>query len=88
MNLYLLMQTKNNGYDTYDSCIVVATDEESAKKIHPSEHHGSGEWWLNTETFGPIGCWAPIDEVEATLIGTASPECKPGTVLCASFNAG
>ena len=35
MKLWLLEQTKNNDYDTYDSCVVVAEKEGDAKSIHP-----------------------------------------------------
>ena len=28
----------NNGYDTYDEAIVVAENEEQAKRIHPNGH--------------------------------------------------
>ena len=35
MKLWLLSQDKNNDYDTYDSCVVVAENEEDAKKFAP-----------------------------------------------------
>lgn len=43
MNIYLLSQTENNGYDTYDSCVVIAETEKEAKLIHPanSSHHNN-----------------------------------------------
>ncbi len=37
MKIYKLWQDVNNGYDTYDSIIVCAENEEEAKRIHPSE---------------------------------------------------
>ena len=36
MKLWLLEQTKNNDYDTYDSCVVVAETEGDAKSVHPN----------------------------------------------------
>lgn len=33
MNLYLLKQEINTGYDTYDSCVVAAESEEDARVI-------------------------------------------------------
>ena len=33
MNLYLLTQNENNGYDTYDSMVVSAENEEDAKYL-------------------------------------------------------
>lgn len=37
MNLYLLEQEENCGYDTYDSCVVASPNEATAKTIHPSD---------------------------------------------------
>jgi len=39
MKLYLLSQNDNNGYDTYDSCIVCAENEQDAITISPDEFH-------------------------------------------------
>jgi hypothetical protein len=36
MNLYLVSQDINTGYDTYDSMIVSAESEIDARNIHPS----------------------------------------------------
>ena len=36
MNIYLISQKENNDYDTYDSAVVVAPNEEVARRIHPS----------------------------------------------------
>ena len=44
MKLWLLEQTDNNDYDTYDSCVVVAETEEEAKMIHPREKVVWGEF--------------------------------------------
>lgn len=35
MNIYLISQTENDGYDTYDSCVVVAENEDMARRITP-----------------------------------------------------
>jgi len=35
MNLYLLTQTVNNNYDTFDSAVVAAETEKEALRIHP-----------------------------------------------------
>jgi len=82
MNLYMLSQSDNTWYDTYDSCIVAAETEDAARMIHP----GSG--------FGPHGhgyvdkSWANSPEsVSVSLIGQAKEGMEAGIVL-ASFNAG
>lgn len=82
LNLYLLEQSINDNYDTYDSCIVAAEGEEEAKLIHPSQYPPKG-WPLTDERSD----WALPEHVSVTLIGTAAPGIKPGVVL-ASFNAG
>jgi hypothetical protein len=80
LKLYLLTQTDNNGYDTYDSCVVCAGDARDAIMIHPNEEFG----W--NEHFGPS--WANSSEtVKCEHIGVAAEGVKEG-VVCSSFNAG
>lgn len=78
MNLYLLTQNKIKSYDTYDSCIVIAENEEDAKTIHP--HFPNPKWDSST------WCKKP-SQVTAEYIGTAKEGSDRGVVL-ASFNAG
>lgn len=79
MNIYLLTQTQRRGYDTYDSCVVIAADVEAAKSIHP-RGLGPADWqdqytWADTPK-----------EVTAEHIGvTLSAQAR---VVCSSFNAG
>jgi hypothetical protein len=61
-------------YDTYDSCVVVAKDVNSALLVKPDSYCQS---WIDYS----------VDPI-CTLIGEASPGLKEGTVICASFNAG
>ncbi len=79
MNLYLLYQNEVSGYDTHDSCVVVAEDEDSARLITPCglpfNDSDYGDWART-----PVG-------VNVKLIGTAVEGMEPGVVL-ASFNAG
>lgn len=79
--LYLLEQSVNNDYDTYDSCIVAAETEEEARHIRP---YLSGDW--NDDY--PFTSWVkdPKD-VTVKYIGKASKDIKKGVIL-ASFNAG
>lgn len=35
MNIYLISQDHVNGYDTFDSAVVIAASEEDARRIHP-----------------------------------------------------
>lgn len=79
MNLYLLTQTENDDYDTYDSCIVAADSEDKARLITPASY-GNG---------GFDGCmWASSTElVTVELIGKAIKGTVAGVII-GSFNAG
>ena len=81
MNIYLLEQDENWGYDTYSSCVVCAVSEEDAKKIHPD---GLNEFIENNEDKS----WASTkDKIKCTFIGTAAPNVVRG-VVCANFYSG
>lgn len=81
MNLYLLTQDVNMGWDTYDSAIVCAESEEEAVKIHPN-----GEIWGTVYQWDYA--WAENPSlVKCRKIGVADESIEKGVVL-ASFNAG
>ena len=81
MKLWLLSQKDNRGYDTFDSCIVAAENEEEVKKIHPGCLEEYPGWH-------PYKDWANSPEsVQVKLIGEAISEIERGVIL-ASFNAG
>ena len=92
MNLYLISQDINDGYDTYDSAVVCAETESEASLMHPSEcaKLTANEWLIDAGS-GFIwhdDTWAERPEnVKVKLIGTADKSIKKGVVL-ASFNAG
>ena len=50
MNIYLISQTIVEGYDSYDSAVVVAETEDDARSIHPSEFvtHVTDGVWMGT----------------------------------------
>ncbi len=76
MNLYLLTQTDNRGYDTYDGLVVAAEDEQQAKLITPE--------------YGDFGyrAWADSPQsVTVKYLGEAKEDTQQGVIL-ASFNAG
>lgn len=75
--LWLLTQSENLGYDTYDSCVVAADTEEEAKLIMPGEY----------ESFKSRRWARSVDGVHAEKIGVTKSE-RRGKVIIASFNAG
>jgi len=86
MNIYLLTQKISSGWDTYDSAVVIAENEEQAKYIHPSG--ADHEWWVTTDDAINFSLmeWALPQDVKVELRGTITTDEKPG-VVCASFNS-
>ena len=85
LKLFKISQEVNNDWDTYDSAVVVAENEEEAKLIHPD---GFGipivkdtldYDWVNDPA-----------KVTAVFIGILNDNSgyKKGDVVIASFNAG
>ena len=92
LNLYLLTQSENRGYDTYDSCVVAAASPEDAVLIDPrgdvfgSEPNVHFHGWKKG-TARSYDSWASSPAaVKAKLVGVAA-EGVYG-VVCSSFNAG
>ena len=82
MKLWLISQTANDDYDTYDGAVVAAETEDAARHTHPSD----GPGWSGEPGESPTWAYGP-SQVTVTLIGEAVPGTEPG-VICASFNAG
>lgn len=97
MKLFLISQSVNNDYDTYDSAVVCAEDEEAAKRIDPSGYYEideMGDFWFiysngRKENEGPEGPrnWCALKDVDVKYIGEAKEGSESG-VVCNSFNAG
>lgn len=94
MNLYLLEQSVNDYYDTYDSCVVCAKDEESARIISPDKYRKwhDGKFWFQyadgSEREARRGSWCSPSDVKVKLIGVADASIQEGSVVCSSYNAG
>lgn len=93
LKIYLLTQNEVRGWDTYDSCVVIAANEEEAKKIHPGNFK---VWNPNANCFTWPGenerdylvDWPnDLDAITATYLGEAKLGSEPGRV-CSSFKAG
>lgn len=97
MNLYKVEQSDNRDYDTYDSFVCAAENEEQARRMHPNgqvkvvdiDDKGNIRAFYDQERFLEIDTWAMnINSVTVELVGTADPKYKKPTVVLASFNAG
>lgn len=101
MKLWLLEQTINKNWDTFDSAVVVAETEDEARKIHPMNHKDYNNLasivWKNNSWYyiNELGynaywnmCWVDPHEVIVTYIGEASDKFKSGDIVCSSFIAG
>jgi len=84
MNLYLISQDENTGYDTYDSAVVCAPDEETARGMDPQ----TGEPVIFDPDKRMMWDWCSSpDKVKVKLIGLAMWDLPQG-VVCSSYNAG
>lgn len=101
LKLYKLVQDAVTGYDVYDSCIVLAKNEESAKRMCPAECLDFYEWsdeqqsWMFKDYKGGREVhkrddWANnLEDIKVNYLEEACPKLgKKPRVLCASFNAG
>ena len=84
MKIYKISQSINNEYDTYDSAIVYAKNEEEAKSIHPNGNTTPIEYWKNIEVYSWVNL---LEHIEVEYVGEA-PHIKEKGVILASFNAG
>lgn len=80
LNLYRISQDINDGWDTFDSAVVVAESEDAARLIHPS---GQALCYGTTE-YG----WVTPDLVTVEYLGPYMGGHDSGRIVCASFNAG
>jgi len=81
MRLYLISQSTNWGYETFDSAVVAAKSAKIAKHMDPS----TGLPKVFSE---PSDAWCNSpDDVIVKFLGKAVKGTKQG-VICASFNAG
>lgn len=91
MNIYLIYQNKNNQYNTYQSAVVVAANEDEARMIHPDEDVATKDnnWVITDPTFfdDPIRVWCHPSDVQVKLIGHTDLYDKPTVINSDFFNA-
>ena len=93
MNIYLISQTKNKNYDSYDSAVVVAESEYEACIIHPGGKKmrvDSGGYFISTQESDCKFDWVTNpDDVSVELIAeNVVGVHQYVTIICASYNAG
>lgn len=91
MKLWLISQSFNTSYDTYDSAVVAAETEEDAKLIHPEGDFWDGSAWCYLRGSGVKveSChtgWADPHHVKVKYLGETDRDIKG--VILSSFNAG
>jgi hypothetical protein len=102
MKLWLISQSVNRDYDTYDSSVVAAKTEADARETHPADYlkmlwrpNDQGNFgWVHIREDGSkywpssdFSDWAVPANVTAKLIGNAVKGTEAGPI-CSSFNAG
>lgn len=85
MKLYLISRTDDNDWDTYDSAVVAAPDEETARNMNPANGYPM-EWGSRRLRIHNSWCDTP-EMVSVSYLGEAANTLEHG-VVCSSFNAG
>ncbi len=99
MKIFLISQTAKQGYDTYDSAVVVAESAEEAATIYPGwDEDNSYRYYDDDEQFIPFlkdednrlpRDWARDPAlVNVVEIGEAAGGWKKFDIVCASYSAG
>ncbi len=79
MNIYIISQDVNGGYDRYSAAVVVASSEEEARTLHPSGNPDDNS--SNTHN------WAPPANVKVEFLGETELYTVAGVIL-GSYHAG
>lgn len=92
MNIYKIWRENDIGWDTYDSAVVIADNEEYARKIHPNGNatFKFGEWYDNDNYIKSRyeDEWCGLGDVKVELLGVADQTYTEPCVVLSSFNAG
>ena len=84
MKLWLISQTENMDYDTYDSAVVTAETEAIARCMSPAPWDEGKV--MTQEQWEERGWCSSSARVSVKYLGAA--EGLPQSVICASYNAG
>ena len=82
--IFLVSQNQNDGYDTYDSFVIVCNNEDEARNTNPE----GAVWDGKTDVFYfNRSVWVEPSEVNVSLIGMTDLY-NENTIICSSFNSG
>jgi hypothetical protein len=81
VKLFLIEQSENSDYETYDAAVVIAENEEEARNMNPA----TGEKMTKQEWADSFWCFSS-QNVRVTYLGE-SVDNKKGLV-CTSFSTG
>lgn len=91
MNIYLVSQNDNNGWDTFDSFVCYASNEEEARRMLPDTGVllKPNEYWdKDGKHDNKYSTWAlNLNSVNVKLLGS-NVDITESKVILASFNAG
>jgi len=96
LKVYLISQTVNHDYDSYSDAVVIAENEEVAKRIHPRGHINyswsdkDNEWqYKYNRDLSAEDEWTTPKDITCILVAeVVSPTYTAGQVVCASYHAG
>ena len=87
MNIYKISQNENNDYDTFDSMVVIAKDENEARIMCPSFDSSDYIKYDFTSGFGNSEWASKLENVTVEYIGKAKKN-EVARIVLASYNAG
>lgn len=83
MNIYLVDRRGPIGYDVYSCFVVVAKNEEEARKYDPKGTR------MDADDYEELYGWTTDQgKITVKLIGRAAPSFVQGEIICVDFNAG
>lgn len=99
LNLYIISQSINTGYDTFDGAVVAAPDMETARRMHPEKCPVTKEIrYIPSQLtnipgyedykLGESDWVTDPEDVVVEFIGVAEPFITHPTIISASYNAG
>ena len=68
-NIYVVERTDKVGYDEYESMVVVACDEMTAREIHPSGYdtYTNKGWVDDDQVFNRYHAWVDVSKIRDDL---------------------